>query len=221
MMPSDPTQSPEQAQQHDANEPCQDKTKQQSSSSASVIRSLASLFSAEADELDATELRMYDGQTRKTPQTRHGSDHDGDLQGGHATPNPSYPYEAGDINTGSTTPEHRSSSGGARAPSSTISTPSLEGVPSRSSAFWKNNISVVVPFKDARDHLGRQLYSTPLLLPSYNYLLFFSWSIASILPCPFFLFFLFEISYMPIVVLSFLLFSGYFWLPYSGIDPSF
>lgn len=127
--------------------------------SASACRSIASVFSTEADQVDAIELKQY---TKKLPQI-HGDhdDHEGSLQGGQETPD-SCSHEYGNTDTGVTTPELKEFPEEVpRAPPTATSTaPSSAGhVPSRLSTFWGNNISIIVPSKDARDHLGRQLYS--------------------------------------------------------------
>lgn len=130
--------------------------------STSACRSIASVFSTETDQIDAIELKRY---TKKPPQVHDDRDnHDGDLQGGQETPD-SCSHEYGNTDTGVTTPEPKEFPEEVpRAPPAATSTASSAGyVPSRLSSFWGNNISIIVPCKDARDHLGRQLYSVSLV----------------------------------------------------------
>lgn len=118
--------------------------------STSAGRSIISVFS---NEVDAIELKQY---TPKPPQIHEDSDHDDHLQGGQTTPD-SCSNEDGSTNTGVTTPELKEVPLAAISTSSSAS--SAGHVHSRLSIFWRNNISIIVPSKDARDHLGRQLYS--------------------------------------------------------------
>lgn len=118
--------------------------------STSAGRSIISVFS---NEVDAIELKQY---TPNPPQIHEDSDHDDHLQGGQTTPD-SCSNEDGSTNTGVTTPELKEVPLAAISTSSSAS--SAGHVHSRLSIFWRNNISIIVPSKDARDHLGRQLYS--------------------------------------------------------------
>lgn len=170
--------------------------------STSACRSIASVFSTQADQVDAIELKQY---TKKLPQTHnyHGG-HDEDLQGGQETQD-SCSHESGNTDTGVTTPElEEFPKEVSQAPRTVTSTGSPAGhLPSRLSTFWGKNISIIVPSKDARDHLGRQLYCWLLVvfLPTLLLLRYsLNWTLAPSFSISF---------YNAVYVFIFSCFSGY------------
>lgn len=186
--------SPEQTQSHDANEQQASTAYQQPQQrqphrrpSTSAGRSIAPIF---PNDPDSIELKQY---TRNLPQIHDDDDHDehddhdDHLQEGQATPD-SCSHDDGNTNTGVTTPDLKGFPEQSRrtsfsAPSATSST-TTGHVHSRLSIFWANNISIVVPSKDARDHLGRQLYSLFIFVSIFAHS--FLWIIASLDPGSFF-----------------------------------
>lgn len=176
--------SPEQTQRRDASEYQTSTAYQQRQQqrlphrrpSTSAARSISSIFPNDPDQAEAIELKQY---TRKPPPPQihedHDDDHDDDLHEGQTTPD-SCSHEDGNTNTGVTTPDLTrfpepvprtsfAASSVASVASAASAASSTGNVHSRLSIFWGNNISLVVPSKDARDHLGRQLYSVSSIAP--------------------------------------------------------
>lgn len=202
-MASSSPEHPEQTQRHDANEQQASTAYQQRQQqqlphrrpSTSAGRSIAPIF---PNDPDSIELKQY---TRNLPQIHDDDDdhddHDDHLQEGQATPD-SCSHDDGNTNTGVTTPDlkgfpERVRRASFAAPSATTST-TTEHVDSRLSIFWANNISIIVPSQNARDHLGRQqLYSLFTIISIFAHSLL--WIIASIGPWLFLLSFPFYVSF--------------------------